>query len=451
MTDDLLGSIEPLPSGRFRYRVTVRRVISRTTCDTLAEAQTLQLAVSSRSRTPNAKTLKSFGAEFLDWRETVKKARGIVTDRSRWRVHVEPSPMARIPLRELKQSDIEKWVDRLSGSGRTKRNTLNLVRVALGRAKRERLIQQNPAIGVHIDEPDESAWTYLSASDQSTLMSSEVIPWADRVAISFAIGTGVRQGEQWALELRDLHLDDDDPHAIIRWGSRAKPTKTGRVRRVPILPWLVPIMQAWVRALPAFLMSPSGKKAYANEHGLVFPTARGCYRRAKKPPRGWDRWLTRLEIRGVTGHQVVWHSLRHTCASMLVSGAWGRRWTLQEVAELLGHASVTTTERYAHLAEGTIARAARETMPRSCHAIVQSSRATVDSNHWPSVPETCENHEWIRGLEPSVASDVARLAAAYLEAVADADKRHVAIGCRLAEAVLASFESDGMSAISRVR
>lgn len=189
-----------------------------------------------RSRTPEAPTLATFGPAFLDHRETVQGARAIVTDRSRWRVHVEGAPLARIPLRELRRSDIERWVDGLEGAPRTKRNALNLLRRALDRARREKLLPENPAIGVHVEGRESDVWTYLSQAEQAALITSTKIPEADRVAIAFAVGTGLRQGEQWALELRDLHVDDPDPFVTVRWGKRGKPTKTGRVRRVEIVP-----------------------------------------------------------------------------------------------------------------------------------------------------------------------------------------------------------------------
>ena len=43
---------------------------------------------------------------------------------------------------------------------------------------------------------------------------------------------------------------------------------------------------------------------------------------------------------------VVWHTLRHTCASRLVQG----RVPLTHVKEWMGHKTITTTMRYAHLA-----------------------------------------------------------------------------------------------------
>ena len=65
--------------------------------------------------------------------------------------------------------------------------------------------------------------------------------------------------------------------------------------------------------------------------------------------------------RGAQETSIVWHSFRHTCAAALVSGMWGRSWTLEEVKGLLGHESISTTERYAHLADSALRKAAAET------------------------------------------------------------------------------------------
>ena len=47
--------------------------------------------------------------------------------------------------------------------------------------------------------------------------------------------------------------------------------------------------------------------------------------------------------------RIKWHDLRHSCASSLVAGWWGEPWSLEQIKALLGHRSITTTERYAHL------------------------------------------------------------------------------------------------------
>ena len=54
-------------------------------------------------------------------------------------------------------------------------------------------------------------------------------------------------------------------------------------------------------------------------------------------------------------HDFRMHDLRHTCAAWLVSGGV----SLIEVRDLLGHSSVTMTERYAHLAPENLQRAAK--------------------------------------------------------------------------------------------
>lgn len=67
-----------------------------------------------------------------------------------------------------------------------------------------------------------------------------------------------------------------------------------------------------------------------------------------------------LALVGIT-RRVRWHDLRHTCATNLVTGALGRKWALTEVQRVMGHSSVTITERYSHVGDDVIAQAARET------------------------------------------------------------------------------------------
>ncbi len=121
-------------------------------------------------------------------------------------------------------------------------------------------------------------------------------------------------------------------------------------------------------------------------------------RRDGKPPRGWCSPTkagakSYLELAGLDdpaarhdGRAVHWHVLRHTCASSLIGGFWGRAWRLEEVREVLGHKDIRVTQRYAHLAPGVLADAGRATsgaailapqhardMPKPSAAIVKSS------------------------------------------------------------------------------
>jgi len=439
----LLGSIDQRPSGRWRYRVTVGGKSSRDTYATEAEARAVQLAVSLAATQPQSKTLADYFPVYLDWRETVQKTADMASARSLWRRHISPALIAKMALREIRRSDVEAWAERLTGSVQTRKHALHLMSRCFDRAKRERIIGENPAIGVHIEGKDPDVWTYLSASEQHRLMTDERIPEPERLAIAFAIGTGLRLSEQWSLQLCDVCADGDDPHVIVRWGGRGKPPKNGKPRRVPLFGWVAVVVKRQLELMPSVLKSPSGKKVYRNEHGLLWPSARGQYRRGKKPHRKWSGWLKLLGIRGVTGHPVVWHALRHTCASMLVSGAWGRRWTLQEVAEMLGHDDTETTGRYAHLAEGTITRAAQETL-----GVPSMSRDLSNTARHTGFEPVAFSSGGLRGnvsgreVTPQGTPDRTALALAVVRLAAAGDGRVVAAALRLAEAVLAEAVED---------
>ena len=73
---------------------------------------------------------------------------------------------------------------------------------------------------------------------------------------------------------------------------------------------------------------------------LVFPDATG-----KRPVGILEAWEYAVKRAGIADFR--FHDLRHTCASYLaMNGA-----SLLEIAEVLGHKTLTMVKRYAHLTE----------------------------------------------------------------------------------------------------
>lgn len=375
------GSITPR-RGRFLTRVIdasgARRSVG--TYDTWAEAEqaladTGAALAADAAEAPRGLTLAKWGETWLV-RRLKAGHRAIKADQSRWACHVAPSALAAMPLAEIKRRDVRAWLDGVTatetrGPGRdreqkrvsnaTAQHCLNLVRRALADAVDDELIASNPAadIAPHARPEMADKWTYLQPDEIRRLLVA-VAP-AERMIVAFAIGSGLREGEQWALELADVRLDDATlgPHVVVRYGGpKRSPTKTGKLRIVPLFGLALAALRAWLDALPSFLRKPKNGKS-ANPHGLVFPLRGGGQRGRSKPPHGWRAWLAAAKL----GRRVRWHDLRHTCASALVSGWWGPAWSLPGVRDLLGHTSITTTERYAHLAPSALRAAGALTDP----------------------------------------------------------------------------------------
>lgn len=67
-------------------------------------------------------------------------------------------------------------------------------------------------------------------------------------------------------------------------------------------------------------------------------------------------WVKARKSVGITDKDCVIHCTRHTCASRLLEGGAG----LTEVKDWLGHTSIATTMRYAHLAQHQLVGAAKK-------------------------------------------------------------------------------------------
>jgi integrase len=365
--------------GRLRFRARISTPTGRKSLglfDTPEEAADVyQSALEQLGDAHGAgPTLLSWGETWLDRRELDGYHRNSKKDRSRWRTHVATAPFAAWPLRRIARIDVVKWVRELirteatrakvtgTGAGRTVttrglgrklgrttvKNALGLLRRALNDAADDGLVQGNVAAGVGVPKipTTEEGWTYLSAAEIDALLDpSRASPLAaDRRAIfTVAIYTGLRAGELWGLRWADVHLSGDRPELVVRHSYNG-PTKGGRVRRVPLLRQAREALEVWRRERLAIGAT------------LVFPADHdGCH------AEGFEAGWTAARRRAGIVRRVRFHDLRHTCGSHLVMGTWGRAWRLEEIKEFLGHKSIKTTERYAHLAPERLHGARAET------------------------------------------------------------------------------------------
>ena len=150
-----------------------------------------------------------------------------------------------------------------------------------------------------------------------------------------AIYTGMRAGEIAALEWPDVDLDR---RLVTVQRSFDGPTKTDRVRYVPILDPLLPLLRGWRLRHP-------GRLVFTNEGGRMFAQSGRIFQEVLHRVLA-AAGFPKVQRNGKERPYVRFHDLRHTFASH-----WAMRGgDLFKLQKILGHQSVQMTMRYAHLA-----------------------------------------------------------------------------------------------------
>ena len=148
----------------------------------------------------------------------------------------------------------------------------------------------------------------------------------NRALVELLYGTGCRVSEALSLDIDDTALRE----AIVR--VRGKGNKE---RLVPLGRYALDALEAYLtRARPTFLERGSGSAAIFLGNRGTRLTRQAAFAIVKAAAAN----------AGITAH-VSPHTLRHSYATHLIEGGADVR----TVQELLGHASITTTQRYTHL------------------------------------------------------------------------------------------------------
>ncbi len=162
----------------------------------------------------------------------------------------------------------------------------------------------------------------------------------DQAVLELAYASGLRLAELRGLRLEQLHLDAGFINVVGK----------GNKERV------VPVGRAAVAALQRYLASGRPRLVTARSPAAVFLTRRGTPFAAVTL---WLRIKNRVRRAGIE-RNVTPHMLRHSFATHLLEhGA-----DLRVIQELLGHATISTTEVYTHVAGNRLSEVHRKFHPR---------------------------------------------------------------------------------------
>ena len=158
----------------------------------------------------------------------------------------------------------------------------------------------------------------------------------DRAALELLYGAGLRVSELVGLDLGDL------PHESVR--VRGKGNKE---RIVPLGSRALAALQAYLSRRPE--LRPKGSALLVNRRG------------GRLTARSVARHLARYAAMAGAARHVHPHALRHSFATHLLDmGA-----DLRGIQELLGHASLSTTQRYTHVSAEHLLQAYEDAHPRA--------------------------------------------------------------------------------------
>jgi integrase/recombinase XerC len=163
----------------------------------------------------------------------------------------------------------------------------------------------------------------------------------DRAILELLYGSGLRVSEVAGLTLDRVDLERG--RVLVRG-------KGDKEREVPLSDPSREAVRAWIEAGRPVLAAEAVSSA-------LFFNLRG----AQVGPRDVRRLVGRYGEATLAGRRVTPHTLRHSFATHLLEGGAD----IRAVQELLGHASVATTQRYTHVTRSRLFDAYRQSHPRA--------------------------------------------------------------------------------------
>jgi integrase/recombinase XerC len=234
------------------------------------------------------------------------------------------------PLGQLKSHHIRRYVGQLHGQGlggRSLARMLSAWRGFYGYLMRVHKYADNPCMGLRAPKTARSLPHALSPDEAARMVDlpteNDVLALRDKAMYELLYSSGLRLAELVGLDPAALDFND----ATVRVTGKGNKTRV-----VPVGSHAIAALQAWLAARAA-LVREGAQALFVSKNGDRL-TARAVQLRIKQ----WG-------IKQGLASNMHPHLLRHSFASHVLQSSGD----LRAVQEMLGHASISTTQVYTHL------------------------------------------------------------------------------------------------------
>jgi tyrosine recombinase XerC len=242
------------------------------------------------------------------------------------------------------------WLQQQGMDKRTLGRKLSAIKAFFKYALRESAITANPLLGLRSPKQDKKLPGFLSQSQAVQAVESNQGDPADKIRdnaiMELLYGSGLRSSELLGLTPRDLDL----PNLQVKVKG-----KGGKERIVPLTRASAAVIKQLLAGLARRrVLQPEGGR---EDEGSVFLGKNG-----KQLTRRQLQRIVKARIRlSDYGGKASPHALRHSFATHLLD----RGADLKAVKELLGHASLSTTQIYTHVTVDRLKKVYKQAHPRA--------------------------------------------------------------------------------------
>ncbi|HET9467640.1 MAG TPA: tyrosine recombinase XerC [Vicinamibacterales bacterium] len=265
------------------------------------------------------------------------------------------SQIRQTPIDDLTPADVDAFAiraflgelhkQRISASSSARK--LSAIRTFVKFLRREDLIEDDPSSLVAAPKRPETIPAHLTIDEMRTLLempdSSTPLGRRDRAILELFYASGLRLSELVGLGIEDVNLS----------GRMVRVLGKGRKER------LVPFNTSTGEAIRAYLKdrtSLTGRVRLKADRPLFLN-----YRGGRLSTRSVDRLVRRYVALCGAKFGISPHALRHSFAThLLANGA-----DLRAIQELLGHARLSTTQRYTHVNPAQLIDVYKKSHPRA--------------------------------------------------------------------------------------